>query len=168
MKRTRVRVALLTALLAGSCFAQSEGAKPAEAAISKYFRLDFVVKELESGKVINSRAYSTTITTDNASSIRTGSRVPVKTGNSSGITYIDVGVSIDCIAAKEVQNELSLRVTADVSTMADETVRPPVIRQNKWNGNVLVPLRKATTIFSSDDVTTRRQMQLELTATPIL
>jgi hypothetical protein len=30
-----------------------------------------------------------------------------------------------------------------------------------------VPIRKPTVIFSSDDTTTKHQMQVELTATPI-
>jgi hypothetical protein len=37
----------------------------------------------------------------------------------------------------------------------------------KWNAPVIVPLRKATVIFASDDPSSKRQMQLELTATPI-
>jgi len=169
---------LMAALVAGACFAQSESAKPAEPPPPKYFRLDFVVRELDSGKVLNSRAYSMTISTDpqnRVSSIRAGSRVPVstKSGASSESTYIDVGVNIDCNSAKEVQNQLALNVSADISTTANDTTVPnynpglPVIRQNKWTGNVLVPLRKATTIFSSDDASTKHQMQLELTATPI-
>ena len=43
----------------------------------------------------------------------------------------------------------------------------PMIRQNRWTSNVVVPLKKPTVIFSSDDLTTKHQMQLELTATPI-
>ena len=39
-------------LTAGICAAQSEGAKSA-AEQPKYFHLDFVVKEMDSGKVIN-------------------------------------------------------------------------------------------------------------------
>jgi hypothetical protein len=178
---------LVAALVAGACFAQSEAAKPAEPPPPKYFRLDFVVKELDSGKVVNSRAYSMTISTgpqntgpqNRVSSIRAGSRVPVST-KSGEYTYLDVGVNIDCNSAKEVQNQLALNVIADVSTTANDTSTgpaglggstntpgQPIIRQNRWSGDVLVPLRKATTIFSSDDATTKRQMQLELTATPI-
>src|ERR1039457_7467314 len=44
------------------CAAQSEGAKSA-AEQPKYFHLDFVVKEMDSGKVINARHYSTMIAT---------------------------------------------------------------------------------------------------------
>jgi len=41
------------------------------------------------------------------------------------------------------------------------------VRQNKWGSIVLVALRKPTVIFSSDDLTSKHQVQLELTATPI-
>ena len=40
-------------------------------------------------------------------------------------------------------------------------------RQTKWGANVLAPLGKPTVIFSSDDLTTKGQTQLEVTATPI-
>jgi hypothetical protein len=43
----------------------------------------------------------------------------------------------------------------------------PVIRQNRWSSNVVVPLKKPTLIFASDDATSKRQMQLELTAAPV-
>jgi hypothetical protein len=47
-------------------------------------------------------------------------------------------------------------------------MRQPVVRQNQWQAGVIVPLKKPTVVFSSDDLTTKRQMQVELTATPIL
>jgi hypothetical protein len=86
-------------------------------------------------------------------------------------TYLDVGVSIDCNSLKQFDNQLAVHVAADISTISTEpsatTTNPPLIRQNKWNGTVLVPLRKPVTIFSSDGASTKRQTQLELTATPI-
>jgi len=47
------------------------------------------------------------------------------------------------------------------------TQLPPTIRQNRWSSSVVVPLSKPTVIFSSDDLTSKRQFQLELTATLI-
>jgi hypothetical protein len=60
-------------------------------------------------------------------------------------------------------------VSADLSTVqpSEAPNTPPIIRQNRWGSHVLVPLKKPTVIFSSDDLTTKRQMQLEVTATPI-
>jgi hypothetical protein len=152
--------------MAGACLAQSEAARTA-AEPAKYFRLEFVVKELESGKAVNARHYAMTVSTADGgtSIIRTGSKVPVATSPNTS-TYIDVGVNIDCRAAKEIGSDLGLNVTAEVSSTASPSSQP-VVRQTKWNSNVIVPLGKPTVVFSSDDVTTKGQMQLELTATPI-
>jgi len=184
LKTTKLGIIfLITALLAGAALAQNEGAKEKvdaadSAAEQKYFRLDFTLKELESGKTVNSRAYSTTILTGKSSRIRTGNKVPVPTLPNQGkpnFTYVDVGVNIHCQAAREVGNRLALSVSADISSAAvDENKNPndynppPLIRQNGWNGDVIVPLRKQTVIFSSDDPSTKRQVQLELTATPLI
>lgn len=168
--RTKLNLTLLfVAVLAGQAFAQGEGAKPAEQ--PKYFHLDFVVKELDNGKVTNSRAYAMTIATnDRPSSIRTGNKVPIPTGTgpASSFTYIDVGVNIDCDSAKLIGDDLALRVNAEVSTFASESPAgsPALIRQTKWGSTVIVPLRKPTTIFSADDPSSKRQTHLELTATP--
>lgn len=139
---------------------------------NRFYKLDFVVKEVEGAKVLNSRAYSTTVSTDAKSggcSIRTGNRVPTPTSaDTKQFTYIDVGVNFDCNAAHEVDNELALRLTAEVSsTLQEPPAAQPVIRQNRWSSAVIVPLKKPTIVFSSDDATTRRQMQVELTATPL-
>ena len=158
-------VFLFTIMMAGTCFAQ----KPAEDA--KYYHLDFVVKELESGKVINARTYSTTVATGAGTSvIRSGSKVPISTGGDAPgyLTYLDMGVNIDCRAAKEIQDQLALSVSAEIASVATESPSSrPLVRQTKWESNVIVPIRKPTTIFSSDDPTTKRQTQLELTAVPI-
>ncbi len=169
--QTKLTLTLLfAAVLSGQAFAQGESAKPA-AQEPKYFHLDFVVKELDSGKVTNSRAYAMTVaTTENWSNMRTGNKVPILgTGTTSSYTYIDVGVNIDCRNAKEIGDQLSLNVNAEISTFAAEpsSGSPPLIRQTKWSSVVIVPLRKPTTIFSSDDPSSKRQTQLELTAAPI-
>ncbi len=153
--------------LLGLAFAGAALAQTAEPA--KFYKLDFAVKELEGGKVVNSRSYSTMISPQagDRSTIRTGSRVPV-TGSDGKVTYIDLGVNIDCSNLKEVQSDLTVFVTADISSALDPSTAPtPVIRQNRWSSNVSVPLKKPTVIFSSDDVSSKRQLQLELTATPV-
>lgn len=160
-------------LAAGTCAAQGEGAKPA-AEQPKYFHLDFVVRELDGGKVISARHYTTTVVAGGSNveygcSMRSGNKVPVPAGGSIGsgsMTYVDVGVNIECRGAKEIEGSLALGVTAEISNAATSS-SPPLIRQTKWSSNVIVPAGKPTVIFSSDDVTTRGQMQLELTATAI-
>lgn len=164
------KLALIAALLAAPGFSQTTDNKPERQ--TKYFRLDFTVKELDGGKVVNSRNYTTSLSDqkgDNGS-IRTGDKVPVQTDKSQW-TYVDVGVSIDCNSLQEVGSQVAIHVTADVSGFSSETPQAPgsnqLIRQNRWSSTVIVPLRKATTVFSSDGASTKRQTQLELTATPI-
>src|ERR1700722_4175702 len=159
--QTKLGIVFLSVIVtAGACFAQ----KPIEDA--RYYRLDFVVKEMESGKVINARSYSTTTVSTGGprgSVIRSGNKVPTSTGGTGpgSLTYLDIGVNIDCRAEREIQDQLALNVSAEISSIATEPPsNPPLIRQTKWESDVIVPLRKPTTIFSSDDPTTKRQMQL--------
>jgi hypothetical protein len=162
---------LIGALMAESCWAQAEKSKGDQ---QKFYHLDFIVKEVAEAKVVNSRSYSTMISTGHsADQIRVGNKVPVQTGNPSpnAYDYIDVGVNIDCRDAREVEGQLALNVAAELSNLAPgQTVGTgalPLLRQNKWSSDVILPLRKPTVIFSSDDPTSTHKMQVELTATPI-
>ena len=161
MRYIRSCALLMLALITGACLAEDT------AAPAKFYKLDFVVKEVEGTKVLNTRSYSFLTSTPITSGcqIRTGNKVPVAGGG-----YLDVGVSIDCYEVKETQLGLSIGVAADISSIPAESQVPvsgQVIRQNKWRSVVVVPLKKPTVIFSSDDLTSKHQMQLELTATPI-
>jgi hypothetical protein len=101
-----------------------------------------------------------------AVTIRAGGRIPVTTGG--GTTNYDVGTNIDANSLRESQSEISLHISADLSTLVQDTPgTTPVVRQNRWSGNVLVPVKKPTLVFASDDPASRRQLQLELTATPL-
>ena len=156
------KVVLVGCMLSAVALPQTPAAEPIG-----YYRIDFVIKEVEGGKVLNSRAYSmTTSTSPRNSSIRTGSKVPYQTG-SGQYNYAEVGINIDCKNMKEENNRLILDVLAEVSSTAQGTEgsSTPIIRQNRWISTVTVPLNKPTTVFSSDDVTAKRQMQVEITAT---
>jgi hypothetical protein len=165
---------LISALLAGTCWAQAKKSKDEQ---QKFYHLDFVVKEVADGKVINSRSYSTMISTGGnplPAEIRAGNKVPIQTGPAGNRQpdYLDVGVNFDCRSAGEVESQLALNVTAEVSNLAPGQIPgsgplPPLLRQNKWSSDVILPLRKPTVIFSSDDPTSTHKMQVELTATPI-
>jgi hypothetical protein len=138
----------------------------------KFYNLEFQVKEVEGGKVVNARSYYLMVSTDsNPAVVRTGGKVPYSTSPGS-FNYVEVGVNIDCRGARERNGTLALQVSVDVSSIAPPAeAQPagsgPLIRQNRWGSNVVVPLRKATVIFSSDDAASKRKMELELTATPI-
>ena len=164
ISQAKLGIAVLSAIvMAGTCFAQ------AAAEAHKYYRLEFSVKELESGKATNIRSYSMMISTVDTGVIRTGNKVPVSTGTGpNSLTYLDIGVNIDCRGAKEIGDDLALNISAEVSSAATEQpTNQPLIRVTRWSSNVIVPMRKPTTVFSSDDPTTKRQTQLELTVVPI-
>lgn len=149
-----------------------------------YYHLQFVVQELnEQGKPTNSRTYTTTVSTgpqESPSSIRSGSRIPFVTGTypkgqdqamiNAQLQFIDVGVNIDCRHTREAGRQLSMDVTADVSSAAnasDPNLHQPIIRQNKWQSTVLIPIGKPTAVFTSDSLDNKSSMQLIVTATLI-
>jgi hypothetical protein len=149
-----------------------------------FYHLDFVVQELGSdGKPTNSRSYAATVSTgihDRGTSIRTGSRIPIATGSSSSSSnqalvntqwqYQDVGVNIDARNTREVGRQLSLDLVAAVSSIGatnDPNLHQPVIRENKWQASVLIPVGKAAVVFTSDSLDSKGSMQVVVTATPL-
>jgi predicted outer membrane protein len=151
-----------------------------------FFHLKLVVEQVnDAGKIENARSYATTIAAkepvdDSAQSIRTGARVPITTVQSvsnpsaTEFQYIDVGVSFDIRAAREVGSRLGFRLVADISSIAKQPAAEhqdssghPVVRQNKWDSMVLVPIGKPTVVYSGDDLDDKGRMQVEVTATPV-
>ena len=156
--------------------ATAQESKTPEAAAPKadahYYHLEFLLKELDdSGKVINSRTYDTNLATDGKfSSVRAGTKIPVRTNDKDEIQYLDLGVNIDCGSAHETPQGLGLHISAEISSIASPTsgeIPSPVVRQNRWQSMVLVPIGKPTVVFSSDNLENKGKMQVEVTATPI-
>lgn len=144
----------------GAAVAQNDANK------REFFRLDFVLKESEGGKMVNTRSFQMmAVTNENAtSSIRSGDKIPVPSVGTGGTTiYIDVGVNLDVRRLHRTGDELELDITAEASN-ADTS---NIIRQTRWNSLVTIPIRKPVVIFSSEGPSAKRQLQLEITATPI-
>jgi hypothetical protein len=145
-----------------------------------FYRLDFVLKELDaSGKPVNSRSFTTSVSTAESqpNSIVVGSKVPLVTGASKNdsnslltqFQYIDLGVKITVSDVHEDGNRLAFNLHTEVSNPATPSViagvSEPVIRQNVWTGDVLIPVGKPTTVFKSDSLEDKGSMELEVTAT---
>ena len=178
-------LAVLTMSFGQKSFAQESAPAPeptkAPQAPAHFYHLDFVVQELGAdGKPTNSRSYTAIVSTDardHGASIRTGSKIPVPTGSSTNeavnntlFQYVDVGVNIDAHNAHEMGRQLSLDLVADVSSIAptdDGHIRRPVIRQNRWQSSVLIPIGKATVVFTSDSLDSKGGMQVVATATAL-
>lgn len=143
---------------------------------TKFYRLDFTVRELDDNKVISTKNYSTFSSADGTSkgaSIRTGNKVPYQSAPNS-YQFAEVGVGIDIPRCQEAGGQLIVTVAAEVSTIPTGTDAPnqnnmvlPHIRTNRWNSTVMIPIGKATLLFSSDDLNSKRKLQLEVLATPV-
>ncbi len=158
----------------------AEPAKAAEPA-PHFYHLVFVVQELDgAGKPVNSRSYTTSASSDRGfrGSLRTGSRIPIATGSSNGVTttaviqfqYVDVGVNFDIRRAEDVNGKLGLFIDTEISSIADPSeahTHQPVIRQNRGSVQILVPFGKPTVVFSSDSLDSKGSLQVTVTATPL-
>ncbi len=161
--------------LKGPVFAQDAAPKQ-EQQLDRFYRLDFVVKDFQDGKLLDSRNYFVYISDRNKggrpTSVRADSKVPIMAPSGGSFSNYDVNVGIDCGYRSEGKNNLSLDVSVDVTTLVPPENKSvsgpyPIIRNNRWASDVLVMIRKPTVIFSSDDVSSKRKMEVELTATPV-
>lgn len=174
MNRTVMMLAAAALCVAPVCSTAQDQPKPP----GHFYHLTLTLEELsDSGQVQNSRVFVETIQTnyDHPQQIRTGTRVPFITGSDKGSTqfqYVDIGVNFDVRQVKEVDDKLGFDLAAEVSSIAPPTSKEPnelssepVIRQNKWDSAVVIPIGKPTVVFSADDLQGKGKMQVELTAT---
>src|SRR5271165_5727609 len=150
---------------------QNESPQPATEALKRtpavrYYRLDFVVRESDQGKLLSQRTYSMGVAAAAVAerdwwSLRAGTKVPA------GSNYVDVGFNID-VRAEDVGSALQLRLKADLSSIAPDVanVNLPPIRQMRVEEAVLVPISKPTVVFSAEDPSSKHQFQIEVTAVP--
>jgi hypothetical protein len=164
---------IVAAFVTAACFAQSDKPNAESAAAKKFYRLEFVVQEVEGGKVVNSRSFSMLMAAEHGrSAIRAGAKMPYSQGSPTNATvqYLDVGLNIDCGDAQEAQGYFSLNVSAEISNVAEQDKSlngVPLLRSNRWDSRVTLPLKKATVIYASDDFSSKRNMRLQLTAVPV-
>jgi hypothetical protein len=188
----RKTIALFVAVLSiglafGLCSAQAQDesktdtpkGQPARIQPVQPYRLDFSFNEVADGKTVNTRHYSMDITAGDTNEIKIGTRVPVESGTydpsvpkATQFQYLDVGTNI-WAHLREHGDELMLEVRSDVSNLdtsnnAERTPRfPPVIRQIKISGTTLLATGRPIPIGSMDDPNSKRQFQLEVTATKL-
>lgn len=184
-------ILLLVPIVTPIAGAQETSAKqPATAAPVQpvhYYHLDFIVEDLDvSGKVVNSRSCSTIVDTEHppqTSMIRTGSKIPIIIGSSANeagkpnsideYQYENIGVDLDIFNVHEVGRQLAFDLTANLSGEASSTrsagqdPNHPVIRENRWQSKVLIPIGKRTVVFTSDSLDSKGSTRVVVNATPI-
>src|SRR3954470_12393204 len=102
-----------------------------------FYKVEYVLREMQDGKAINSRNYMMTIENGDRGEAKVGARVPVPIGSSGPSTqwqYMDVGLNISCRVVGR-DDYASLHTSIEVSSFAlpeQQTGRPesqPVVRQ---------------------------------------
>jgi len=153
-----------------------EFCKSAERGSKNFYQLNFLLRELENDRLINSRAYSIILSSHNdRGAIRAGEKVPFSSTSGAKTEWqqIDVGVNIDCAELEQLGDRIALNISAEISsvldTHGDNSPPPsvPIIRNNRWHSTVVLPLKQPTILYSSDDPASKRKMQLQLTAARI-
>jgi len=148
----------------------SEAAKDPEKNVSVY-RLEFVVRELEDGKKINSRSYSMSVEDGGMGRVRVGNRIPFNTGKDQ-FQYFDVGINIDCRLRDHGSYILLYDTGIEISSIVkDESATGgtpnPIVRQARSSVAAAITPGKPAVIASMDDVSSNRRYEVEVTATKI-
>jgi hypothetical protein len=171
MKRVFQAVLIATALVTCVVAQDKPVDKPREERPLNFYKLEFVLRELQDGKVINTRNYMMTVEDGDRGSSRIGARVPVSNGvNEKGFSYMDIGINIDCRVVGR-GDYASLGTTVEISSVAlpDQTSNtaglPPVLRQARANMAAVVPVNKATVIGVIDDANSTKRYEIAVTAT---
>src|SRR5690242_19169328 len=113
---------VLICLTTAALFAQESKPQPPQQSNAVY-KLEYVFSEVQNGKRINARSYSTLLHSGERGSIRLGSRLPVVTSQVSGATgalqyqYIDIGVNIDCRIERDLDSGIALLTNVDMSSV---------------------------------------------------
>src|SRR5664279_1471994 len=133
-----------------------------------FYRLTYVLKELDEGKMVNQRSFALAGSTGEryTSRMRAGSRFPVREGDKTN--YLDVGVNIDN-RLEDTPEGLAMDLTAEISSAGTEAATSggaPVIRQLKTNVQAAVAPNKPTLLFTIDDPASHHRFELEVTAVP--
>ena len=156
------RILVLQALLLAGAWAQ----EPA------VYKLQFALRETESGKTADTRTYTMQVLPNVSNKLNAGTKVPIPTGppNSSAVTYVDVGVSV---RAKVEERGAMLILDADleISNLGAErenSGRPaPRIQQLHATIDTAIPMGQATPIATLDDPASPRHYEIQVTATKL-
>ena len=175
--RRAIQLALGVAVFLAASLSIAQEAKPQPARDSNdVYKLDYVFSEVQNGKRINARSYSTLLHSGERGSIRLGSRMPIAVAQSGGSTsalqYLDIGVNIDCRVEHAVDSGVALFTSVDMSSVAPEQPEEnrtgaPIVRQTKLQVDNIVPLEKRTLIGSADQVDGTGRFDFEVTATKV-
>jgi len=172
LDRNARKVAVFLALASFTpCLSAQEAKPPSTGSVNAVYKLDYVFSEVQNGKRINTRSYTTLLRVGERGSIRLGNRVPVLTGANNAFQYLDIGVNIDCrVEPAIVDAGIALFTSVDMSSVAPEQpgenrTGNPIVRQTKVQMDNIIPLDKKTLLGSADEVDGTGRFEFEVTVT---
>lgn len=134
----------------------------------KFFKLDFVVRELDGGKTVSQRSYTLFTKAGDWQQLRVGTRVPI-TVDENKVQYTDVGLSVDCRIMEGPGNG-ALATKAEISSFATpdgEKGGTPLLRHVQMNTLAPITPGKPVVISGVDELNSNHRFQLEVTATEL-
>ena len=137
----------------------------------KFFKLDFIVRELDGGKTVSTRNYMLIMKSGDLQQLRVGTRVPI-TPEENKVQYTDVGLSVDC-RILEGPGSRSLATKAEITSFAspdsEKGALPgtPLMRRVQMNTEAPITPGKPMVISSVDELSSNHRFQLEVTATEL-
>jgi hypothetical protein len=166
-------LAMVLGVLQPVASAQDDKAKTATPDVGwNFYKLDFVVRELEDGKSVNARNYTLMTRSNDWQQLRVGTRVPVTAGKTNQLQYVDVGLQVDCRIMEERGREIpALSTKAEITSIAtndaDKSMSTvaPVIRRVQMQVTSPITIGKPVVISGVDELNSKHRFQLEVTVT---
>lgn len=180
--KKQILVMAVLAVLASGVWAQEppkdaseetpKAEKPAQAKPLSYYKLEFVLRELQDGKLLNTRNYMMVMEDSyRTSELKIGSRVPLK--DERGLNYLDVGTNINChIEGNSPSVGLNCSFEVSSFSLPEQKVTSgensaPVLNQMRASIPAVVPEGKQTVIGIIDDPGSTRRYEIAVTATKL-
>jgi hypothetical protein len=136
-----------------------------QATSTQYYKLNFVLREVDEGKVVNQRGFTMQVCTDGTwFSLRAGTKLPISTPKD--VTYTDLGVNLDVRLTEGNDSTVPMYVKAEISSTGTESPSTaPPIRQVQVRTSTLAPIGKPTMLFTADDPSSKNRFELEVNPT---
>ncbi len=138
---------------------------PREEPSWNFYRLDYVVRELDGDRTVNSRSFSLSVQDRRWQELRISSSVPVATSSRAEVLF-----SVDA-QPREHEGQVAVETRFEVRSLpeiaSNESLLGPLARTWRGSSTALVVPGKPTVIAVSDDPGSKHRFELEVTATRI-
>jgi hypothetical protein len=147
--------------------AQDKDTEQAKSPTWTFYKLDLVVREMDNGKLVNTRSYTMSQRVGDWGQLRSGSRIPL-VFEVAKTQYVDIGLNLDS-RVQERGDTVAFDWRMELSSIPPdaESKGIPVIRTLRSNGQSLLLAGKPTILTSADDLNSTHKFVFEVTATKV-